>query len=233
MRSLLGVLPRTLYELQQYRWGNVSLQRWLTWLLAFLALLGLLNILPGGRPLAATLALVAVVLVLGRLWAERQSYVFFRLTPNTIALGDQPPLWPADAVLLRASGLFEVAGKEARLTEVLAYYRTFETREHAVMARQTPSYFLRFGSIPSEQLGMWYIFIRPEAIKKIQTGCLYFGHFPRPALRLEYTRINAKGKPDRERVFLSFDADSDRDRVYADLTLDSGGPAHRPWRPPL
>ena len=131
-------------------------------------------------------------------------------------------LGPNDKVLLRASGVFAVEGDEKRFTDLIAYYRTFDTREHAIMARHTPSRFLGLGRSKSETLGMWYIFFMPENLNSVTPGRLYFGGTPNPALRLDYVRINPKGKAKISVAYLSFETKRSMEQVMADLLLDMG-----------
>ena len=194
-----------------------SLQRWLLVLLGVLAGAALLRLLPGGPVLALLLLDIAFLLILGQAWARRRLYVHFRADAPDSAPEVLTGLRPHDKVLVRATGLFSVDGAEAPWTDLIAYYRTFATREHAIMARRTPSRFLGFGECDPETLGMWYIFISPETLKGVTPGQLYFGRQPRPALRLDYLRRTLKGKVKPAAAYLSFESDAGRETVWADL----------------
>lgn len=208
-----GLLCQWAYRLAQYRWGGAPLGRWLR--LGLLGVTGLaaLGLLPG-RWLIAGAAFIAFALSLaGDWWAKRRQYVIFirqQTEPPTPA-----PLRPQDKVLLRATGFFEVQDKGRTFTELPAYFRTFATREHAVMAWLKPPRWLLVGSWPAEELGMWYIFFRPEAIQSVEAGLLRFGRHARPALR-----VTVQDEKRARAVYLSFDGEEERRLVWADLVHD-------------
>ncbi len=150
---------------------------------------------------------------MGDWWAKRQQYVIFvrkQAEPPPPA-----PLRPQDKVPLRATGFFEVQGKNQTFTELPAYFRTFATREHAVMAWSRPPRWLLIGSWPVEELGMWYIFFRPEAIRRVQGGLLRFGRRAYPALQ-----VIVEGEKRARTIHLSFDSEEERRLVWADLIYD-------------
>ncbi len=222
MSSLIGRYYRLIYNLRNHVWVDITLEIWVILLLLVLALLFYFGVLPGG----ATLAILALVLILVELlsqwWATSRFYVIFEAAESTIQDGTAPVLGPRDKVLLRASGVFTVEGKEKRFTDLLAYYRTFDTREHSIMARRTPSRFLALGREKSETLGMWYIFFMPKDLNGVTPGRLYFGGAPNPALRLDYVRFNSKGKARTSVAYLSFETKRSMEQVMADLLLDMG-----------
>jgi hypothetical protein len=147
-------------------------------------------------------------------WARRQQYVAF--ARQRLPAPSPTPLDPKDKIPSRATGLFEVQGKVQTFSELPAFFRTFATREHAVVAFSQPSRWLLLGRWPQHEVGMWYIFFRPEAIRDVAAGLLRFGHHARPALRLA---IRAGKRT--QTVYLSFDSDEDRGRVWADIIHDS------------
>lgn len=231
MHRLLGLLLRFLQRLDDHQWYDTSLFIWLVSLLLLLSLFPILGLLPGGLTLSAALWISVLLLYLGRWWGRRHFYTHFVPEPMPALARDIPPLYPADKLLLHATGLLGVEGKQGKFNDLIAYYRTFETREHAIMARQTPSRFL-WGRTPPRLLGMWYAFVHPHELQDVQAGKIYLGSKAYPALRLHICRQNEKGKEVREKLYLRFSSPEDRARVLADLLLDMGGPAARPWRAP-
>jgi hypothetical protein len=175
---------------------------------------------PGGPVLGLLLLATILLLVTGQGWARRRLYVWFLPEAFSSAPPRPAALQPHDKVLVRATGLFNVDGQEAVWTDLVAYYRTFATREHAIMARRTPTRFLGFGEREPETLGMWYLFITPTALARVTPGQLYFGREPRPALRLNYQHRTPKGKVAPAVAYLSFDSTADRETVWADLVWD-------------
>ena len=233
MHRFIGHLYRLLYLLDNTFFFEVRMRSWLNWVLVTCALLGLLIHVPGRFHVALSLLALMLLLSLLSRYARRRYYVHF--VPETPEPPEDPPppLWPHDKLLHHATGHFEVEGKEGNWTRLIAYYRTFETREHAIMARLTPIRFLRIGEFPPHHLGMWYQFVTPENLLDVTPGRIYFGGKEEPALRLRYRRFNEKGKPLEDVFYLHFETDEDRARVQSDLLLDQGGPARRPWRPPI
>ena len=230
MHRLLGYLYRLLYNLDHFYFFEVRMHTWANWLLIMLTVLALLFGVPGRHIIAGLFLALILLLSLGSRYARRRRYIHF--VPETPEPPEDPPppLWPQDKLLHHATGHFEVEGKEADWTRLIAYYRTFETREHAIMARLTPMRFLKVGELPPQQLGMWYRFIDPENLLEATPGRIYFGGQVEPGLRLRYRRFDEKGKAREDIFFLHFDTEADRTRVLADLLLDMGGPARRPWR---
>ena len=106
--------------------------------------------------------------------------------------------------------MFEVEGKERLFADLLAYWRSFGSREHAVMAIVHRSRFLLLGSVAERTLGMWYVFFTPAMIEAITPGTAAFGAATRPALRVAYRFTppaagrKAARPPSPASVYLSF-----------------------------
>ncbi|MCX6031392.1 MAG: hypothetical protein NT169_19100 [Chloroflexi bacterium] len=219
------------YQLRVHRFGAWALDRWAVTAVwggaAFLLLRWLLR----GTPAISwwhwfVLGLLIVaggaLLALAR-WAARRAYSIFEPQDDL----PQPAacaLDPEDKVLHRATGRFEVAGKPHFWAELLAYWRTFAIREHAVLAIIHPSRFLLLGSVSESDLGMWYIFFRPEDVRTITPGRLTFGATVRPALRVVYAIVptasmgrKRPSQPIIDTVYLAFDDEAVRGKVWGDL----------------
>jgi hypothetical protein len=151
-----------------------------------------------------------------------------KFTPEPDA---QPPapaaLLPDDKVQVRATGRFTVNGQAHDFADLLAYWRTFASREHAVMAIQHDNRWLLLGAMPEELVGMWYIFFAPEAVRDLTPGRLAFASEAGPALRVRYWRTEPSAdekKPPRlveETAYLRFEDDEARRSVWADLLADN------------
>jgi hypothetical protein len=234
---MMAGLLRVAYRLRYHRFAGWSLDRWLVTLLLLAACLSLLlgrSRMPasqfGGADslwglwlTAAGCAFLALAVLAMRAWAAQRMYMLFTRRP------DPPPsgraLDPTEKVLLHATGQFEVEGKSHFFADILAYWRTFATREHAVMAIVHASRYLLLGTIPGEDLGMWYIFFRPEMLRSVVAGELRFGSVRRPALLVTYQpalsgagqgRRGTKASP-LQSVYLAFDDPAARSCVWADL----------------
>lgn len=216
------------YQLRMHRLGDAQ-QDILGRNLAFLAAaIILIQWLLRGRPplslwhwlVLGLILFTALGLIVLRRWSAHAGYVRFTSEP---ALNPPAPaaMEPEDKELLFATGRFEVEAREANLADLMAYWRTFASREHAVMAIQHESRFL-LGSFPSNWIGMWYIFFRPENIEGLGSGTVAFGSVNRPGLQITYRRLPPSDgkkpkKPVRETVYLAFETEAARDRVWADL----------------
>jgi hypothetical protein len=231
-----------LYILRRYHVMNAPLQRWTAVLLLFAALLLAVGLLPGG--LAGALICLALLLALfgGQRLAQRSQYVHFRLDdPPAHPMPGAAPLSPADKLLVRATGLFEVEGKAQRFTELPAFYRSFSTREHAIMAAVQPTHRLAgLARWPEDEIGMWYIFVKSNELHQVQPGVLSFGRARRPALRLQVEQVlpeknavmdawglqwgkdKSKLATRQQTIYLSFDSEAERARVMRDLVADGG-----------
>lgn len=229
-------LLKAAYQLRSHRFGAWALDRWavtLAWgAVAIIVLQWVLRgrpVLPPWHWLVLGLLLLAGGGLLGlRVWAARRRYVVF--TPEAGGRSPEPrALAPDDKVALRATGRFEVEGRAALYAHLQAYWRTFATGEHAVMAIRHAARFLLFGPASPEQLGMWYMFIPAEALEQVTPGRMAFGTASGPALRLIYRCAVARrdpGKPPklvRETAYLMFEDEQARTCVWADLCVTRRG----------
>jgi hypothetical protein len=186
--------------------GQPSLPAW-HWLILTFLLMG------GG----------AVLILHG--WARRRSYVVFTPDPGLAPPGPEP-LQPDEKLSLHATGRFEVQGRERLFADLTAYWRTYASREHAVLAIQHPSRFLLLGHSRQEDAGMWYAFIPPAAIAQVTPGTLRFGRAASPGLRVVYRRQppapegKRPARPAAAAIYLAFADGVLRERVWADLAVD-------------
>ena len=231
MAPVLGSILYFLHGIRTHRWLDIRLQSWLIFLLLLIIPLAWLDVIPGGQGVMVAAAALILILLAANSGGDAASTSILNRTPRPAHPLRSRQCGPRTKWRCGVQDQFWVEGKAADFTHLLAYYRTFETREHAIMARYTPRRFF-IGHSPSDYEGMWYVFITPEQLQSVEPGAYYFGGSPAPGLRLRYTRLDDKGKPRPAVTYLSFDTGADRDRVHSDLTLDLGGPAQSPWRPP-
>jgi hypothetical protein len=216
MTSARAVLFRICHQLRSHRWNGWPLDLWLSFALVLIAGLASLGIVPGQRATIYGMAAGLLILWALVLWAQGRSFVLFQAEDFPTSPGPAAPLQPTDRIELRATGSFEVEGKRHRFSELLAYFRTFATREHAVMAIVPPSRFLLIGTRPEQEVGMWYIFFRPRQILELAPGTLRYGLQASPALRVAF-----QVEDGQDTVYLSFGDHATRQRVWADLHKDA------------
>jgi hypothetical protein len=240
---MIATVLQTLYVLRHQQVMGAPAQRWVVVVLLLAALLMASGLLPGG-PMGGLVGLLLIVALLaGQRLAGGRQYVYFQADSSLVQPpADATPLNPTDKLALRATGLFEVEGKAQRFSELPAWYRSFSTREHAIMAVVQPGRRLA-GLVrwPEDEVGMWYIFIKHHELHAVQPGVLRFGRSCRPALRLHIQQTQpdkgavmdawglqwGKDKSQlatrQQTIYLSFDGEAERARVMGDVLLDSGG----------
>lgn len=222
-----------IYQLRTHRLGEWSLLHWGKVVGRSAIGLILAQWLLRGRPAAPLehwaillliLAVVAALTVLDS-WASRRMYVIFSPQPAVPVPAPQP-LNPQDKVAVSATGEFTVEEKTRLFADLPAYWRTFASREHAIMAIVHDSRFLLLGRLPEHDLGMWYIFFTPKMCETITPGALHYGSTHRPALRITYrhtppaTSQRKPPKPTTQILYLGFADMAAQQTVWADLLSD-------------
>jgi len=218
--SVTGWLLEVAYKLNRYRWGEFPLTVVAVALLLLAAGAVQFGWLGGGFWLLSILVLLALALAALALVGRVTGYARFVPSAGPGPSVAPEPLSPMDKIPHRATGRFGVEGKRRHLVEVRAWFRTFQTREHAVMAYVQPSRLFP-GKWPAHEVGMWYIFFRSKQIRRVEIGQVQFGARPRPGIRVTY-----QSDEHTETVLLSFDSAEERQRVYADLLEDAPGAAN-------
>ncbi len=226
--SLWGGLLRLGYRLWRHRIGPWSLGYWPL-------LIGTIWLIFAHRretrPCALTLTVVGLILAGVMLIARRQGYLRFRRDESLAAHlpPDVAAIEPDEKVSIQASGPLEVRDNRRYFVAAEADFTTMETREHIVMARIPLSRMWLAARSPEEDEGWWYAFVRPAHIRSIQTGRLYHGLRPRPALKVVYQRcrlVAGKSQPKEvvteETVYLSAAGLLTLHRLLEDLTRDAG-----------
>jgi hypothetical protein len=232
----MGAIYQLLYQLNHHQVSGWPLDRWLMAGLVGLGVVAGLGWLPAGRWLLVAAAVVLVLGIVLRRLAQRRDYVHF-VAGVPGAAEAHTPLAALEHVPVYATGRFEVNDEARRFSALPAEYTSFAVREHAILARVRPARFLLVGRWPEEQIGMWYIFFPPKAIRAVQPGHLAFGRRVRPALRVEIEVIKkaengqslrsaAKDRVYNDVVYLAFDSAHDCQRVWSNLVADA--PAVRP-----
>ena len=227
-------MARFFYYLDRMMLAGAPTSRWVDGLLLLVGLLGGLGLLPG-QYITSGICLVLFVsfIWIRRHWRQRD-YVEFQeettpeVTPKALA--------PSDSVPIHASGYFSVEEKYERFTWLQGYFRTFATREHAVICLVQPKRFL-MAEWPERDVGMWYVFFYPKSVRNIRYGTVSYGRTSQPCLAIEHEiLIPKRGRFSRERtvletVFLASPTKEDTTRILADLLHDTHAPKEE-IRPP-
>jgi hypothetical protein len=229
--TMLATLLKIAYQLRHHCLGEWPLDRWAVTLTLVAAAIIPLRWLVLDRPQtpldwASSLLLVGVAIGVSYLgaWARRRMYVDFE--PQAGMPSPAPKqLDPTDKVAVYPTGQFEVEGKSAVFVDLLAYWRSFASREHTIMAIVRPSRFLLLGKTAARDLGMWYIFFTPQMIAAIAPGTIAFGKTRRLGLRVTYRFTPpASGRQPPQPItqvrYIGFADEIARHAVWADILAD-------------
>jgi hypothetical protein len=193
-----GLVFWLLYNLWRRRVG------WIPFGVALLAILVAAGIIIS--PIFLALSFLFVIL---SYWAYRSGFLHFQ--PEQFSIEEIAPLGPEEKVFVRASGPFEVERKRGYFVDLAAAFEGFCTAEKVVMAYVPPSPFW-----PKGEVGMWYFFFRPDEVKGVEWGRIFFGLHSLPALRL--TCQTAKGS---SVLFLASGELSRLERIRQFITIES------------
>jgi hypothetical protein len=221
---LRPALDTVLYTVSRGQIGGISPLRTMQWGLVLAAALWATGWLPG-RWWGVGVWLAILVLLQVSIWRLRQrEFVHFTAAPlPTVTPG---PLDPKEKLPVFVTGLFGVENKAQRFTWLPGFYRTFATREHALLCQVSHRPALDFAAWPTDETGLWYIFFPPSAIEAVQWGILRFGRTERPALAIHYrhTAVQIPGRrpppTTTETVYLAFQQETHGHTVLADLRYD-------------
>ena len=221
-----------LYKLYRHRWNGMPMSRWVIAVLGILALVAWRGWLPvdprwdlwvSGAALGAAILFAGIIVA-----ARRRNFIAFHLHPDPP--GEPVPLTPGDKLPVHASGRFGVENRYRPFTWLQGFYRTFATREHAIICLVPSSRFLLLGRWPETETGMWYIFVQPDTIHRVRFGEVRFGRTSAPGVAIDYTlHIPKRGRfrPARnlsETAYLACDSAADAARIYTDLRQDLDPP---------
>lgn len=216
--SIAAGLLYLAYKLQYHYLFQISLRNWLWVLLAAppaAALVRRLAWIP-----AISIALLAALLLLGVEASRRLGYMLFESAALDLGTGDQRPIDIEQEIPCRASGHFDVGGKQRVMVSEPAALLKLRTHERVVMARLKRTRFLLLARSAEAEAGCWYVFFTPERVLEIQTGYVLAGYKARHGLAVRY-RPGEQEEP--AVVFLGFDDLEVLQRALDDLRRDVPG----------
>ncbi|HHY57875.1 MAG TPA: hypothetical protein GYA08_20840 [Chloroflexi bacterium] len=221
-----------LYALTRGQWLGMALLRWLYLLLFALAGGWLLLSLPGGWVISLGWLIAA-----GCLWgltryAQRLQFTRFRPAPMSFPVPVK--LSPADKRPIYVTGALSVEAKARIFATLPGFYRTFATREHALIGRVQPRRVAGLGAWPEDEIGLWYAFFTPAQIDAIAPGQQQVGGRWLPALAITYRPAFSpearRRTPATATLYLAFPDPGDHTAVLADLLVEGAPTPSREQR---
>jgi hypothetical protein len=212
------------YQLSRQGIAGFPLIRWLYGLLLAGALL-----LPFFAPVLGWWGSAGVLLLAAALWlwqrlARARGYI--RFTPEAHATRTvlPQPLAPADKLPVYVTGTLSVERKVRHFAALPGFYRTFATREHALLCQVRPRRFGGLASWPEEEEGLWYAFFYARQVRRLQRGRIVFDRAACEGFLLEYEPdmpLDGKSKR-RQRItlYVAFPHAADCDAAIADLLME-------------
>lgn len=207
------------YQLSRQQIASFPLTRWA---IVIIGACGLLWPLFGG-PSGWWVTGGAVLVIGALLWmlhrAGARSFVQF--TPESPPVVT-PKALPANAkVPVYVTGWLSVQTKMRKFAGTPGFYRTFATREHALMCQVRGRRFALLATWPPEEEGLWYAFVEAQQIDRARTGRVTYGRTELPGLAIDYRLAGAAGgKVTHTTLYLAFPTDAERTAVLADVTIE-------------
>lgn len=220
----INSLRTLLYNAYRHEFGGAPLSRWLIILLFAIAFFWATGLLPGRWWVSGAALLLAIGLIATIATLRKRGFVHFKAEARPEIVAAKLP--PNDKIAVNVTGLFSVEGQEARYTGLPGFYRTFATREHALLCLVRDRRFLKIGRWPAMPTGMWYIFFTPQITRAFSYGQLHFGKQPTPAIAVDYEIVIPKSSRFRrdkivnETIYIACQNEQDAARILADLMAD-------------
>lgn len=215
-------LAMFLYQLDHAELMGFSLLRWGYALCVGLAVIWLPGFMPGGWLVALLWLGMAITAHVAIRLGRRHRFVRFFDAPAAVPAGHA--LVPAQKIPVYVTGRLSVESKQASFTALPGFYRTFATREHALLCQVRDRRVWWVANWPDDEIGLWYAFFRPEQIEVIRSGTVQIGRRSMPAIAVDYRRPPDQGKrrrePTSETLIMGFQEAADQLTVLADLYAD-------------
>jgi hypothetical protein len=212
------------YNARRHELGGMPLTRWIFVACMALALVWLTGLAPGRWVGVGFWVLAASAVGVSTRLFQRNDFV--RFYAGTAPDVTPKAMNPDDKYSAYITGLCVVEGRYARFTMLPGFYRTFATREHALLCLARDRRYLRIGRWTADQICMWYTFFMPADITTIEYGKLQFDRTLHNAIAVTYaTTIPAKNKLKRDRqvqetLYIVPGSEEGGRRIWADLLFD-------------
>jgi hypothetical protein len=216
MRRMAGWFLHLCYKLESHYVSQISIKNWIwAWV-----------VVPWGVALfrhlswwyAIPLSLAGLLLWTGIMVTRRKGDLLFEPAPLAQNQDDKPPLRVDEQVVGWASGLFAVEGKKKYLINEAAWYSFVRTREHIVMAHIKRTRFLLLAISRRDEAGWWYVFFKPEHVRRVETGYVSRGIGTCPGLALTYWPEGERNR--METIYMAFCDVPTTLHILADLRVD-------------
>lgn len=211
-----------LYQLSRGHLLGLPLLRWLYFVIIVLAFVWTAFNLPGGWIVSA--ALLAAVVLLAITVRARQRSMFVAFAERDLPALSAEVMPPAQKRPLYVTGTLSVEQKVRTFTALPGFYRSFATREHALLCQVRERRIWSLGVWPEDEIGLWYAFFTPQQIEAIQAGDVQIGRRILPGIAITYRPV-APIRPRRQTamlttLYLAFVDETDRMAVLADLLVE-------------
>lgn len=199
------------------------LGRVITFVVILLALTLALRRFPGGGWVASALLAALAIVVLARTLAARRGFVrFFAEAGDGEVAAEALP--GRDKLPIYLWGNLEVQGRVRSFAALPGFYRTFATREHALIGQVVSNPRLGVAKLADVDAGLWYAFCTPEQVLSLRSGRVGWGRATYAAIALERrtARTQASGRTQYavETLYLAAHEPETIQRILADLAVE-------------
>lgn len=217
-------LRSLLYWLGWAEMGGQRLRRWLGLVLVALCVALALLRVPGGLWLAIGCGVLLALVWLLPIGYRRSHFVRFVPEDGASLASAGEPLPPSGKIPVHVSGTLSVGGKRRDFLWLPAFYRTFATREHALLGFCRDRRILGIGAPPEADVGLWYAFWYAHQLVSMRPGQVTAGGSALPGIRLDYHPAGKKGRlgapPAPDTIYIACTNANDRERIWRDLHAD-------------
>ena len=221
------------YAAERARIAGIAVLRWGYILLLGAAVVWLLGRLLGGWVVVLLWLAGALALAVAARLARRSHHVTFTAKTTPVPSGELLPA--TEKVPVYVTGNLGVEQKQRAFTMVPGFYRTFATREHALLCRVSERRLWGIATWPEEETGLWYAFFTARQIINIEAGSLVYGGLTLDTIAVTYRPGPHGGKrrrePEMTTLYLSFPDITGYATVFADLAVE-WSPAMQPTDTP-